>query len=50
LRVTDNGTGASEAELRVEVDDETDGDEMRAVLDGALRALAAEVDQNFNVS
>jgi hypothetical protein len=50
LRVTGNGTGASEAELRVEVDEKADADEVREVLDRALRALAAEVDQNFNVS
>jgi hypothetical protein len=50
LRVTGNGTGASEAELRAEVDDEADAGEVREVLDRALRALAAEVDQNFNVS
>jgi hypothetical protein len=50
LRVTGNGTGASEAELRVEVDDEADAGQVREILDRALSALAAEVDQNFNVS
>ncbi|MEU5264700.1 hypothetical protein [Amycolatopsis sp. NPDC021455] len=50
LRVVDSGTGASQAELQVEVDEAVDPDEVCATLDGALRALAAEVDQNFNVS
>jgi hypothetical protein len=50
LRVTDHGAGSSEAELRVEVDDQADAAEVRKTLDDALRALAAEVDQNFNVS
>jgi hypothetical protein len=50
LRVVGSGTGASEAEMQVEVDEGADADEVREALDGALRALAAEVDQNFNVS
>ncbi|WP_290050913.1 hypothetical protein [Amycolatopsis solani] len=50
LRVVGSGSGASQAELQVEVDDAADPDEVRESLDGALRALAAEVDQNFNVS
>ncbi|WP_410612449.1 hypothetical protein [Amycolatopsis sp. lyj-109] len=50
LRVIGSGTGASQAELQVEVDEAADPDEVREALDGALRALAAEVDQNFNVS
>ncbi len=50
LRVTGNGSGASEAELRMEVDDDADTGEVREILDRALGALAAEVDQNFNVS
>ncbi|MET8998689.1 hypothetical protein [Amycolatopsis sp. Hca4] len=50
LRVIGSGTGASEAELEVEVDESADPAEVRETLDGALRALAAEVDQNFNVS
>ncbi len=48
LRVTGTGAGASEAELRMEVDDDADTGEMREILDRALGALAAEVDQNFN--
>lgn len=50
LRVIDSGTGASQADLQVEVDEAADPDEVRDTLEGALRALAAEVDQNFNVS
>ncbi|WP_410573590.1 hypothetical protein [Amycolatopsis sp. cmx-4-61] len=50
LRVTGDGTGASEAELRAKVDDDADTDEVRERLDRALGALADEVDQNFNVS
>ncbi|WP_410592803.1 hypothetical protein [Amycolatopsis sp. lyj-23] len=50
LRVKSNGTGASEAELRAQVDADADAEEVRARLDRALGALAAEVDQNFNVS
>src|SRR4051812_4412345 len=48
LTVTEQGAGSSEAELRVEVDEKTGTDDVRETLDGALRALAAEVDQNFN--
>ncbi|WP_146060435.1 hypothetical protein [Amycolatopsis sp. CA-128772] len=50
LTVTGSGTGASEAELRAKVDDDADPGDVRERLDRALSALAAEVDQNFNVS
>lgn len=50
LRVVDSGTGGSQAEPRVDVDDAADPDDVREILDGALRALAPEVDQNFTVS
>lgn len=50
LRVTGDGTGASTAELSVEVDGEADVSGIRRTLDAALGALAVEVDQNFNVS
>jgi hypothetical protein len=49
LRVTDQGAGASEAELRVEAGEEAPAD-VDELLERALRGLAAEVDQNFNVS
>ncbi|MEV6643534.1 hypothetical protein [Amycolatopsis sp. NPDC051371] len=50
LRVTDHGAGSSEAELLVEVTEDVDADQVREVLDQALRALATEVDQNFTAS
>jgi hypothetical protein len=50
LRITEQGAGSSRAELLVEADDDVDAGEVRTVLDAALRALAAEVDQNFTVS
>ncbi len=49
LRVTATGAGASEAELYVAAGDR-DADAVRRALDQALRGLATEVDQNFNVS
>jgi hypothetical protein len=49
LRVTDAGAGASEVELFVEAGD-ADANAVRRLLDEALRGLATEVDQNFNVS
>lgn len=49
LRVTSGGAGASEAELHVDPGDHDDEAVCR-VLDAALRGLATEVDQNFNVS
>ncbi|MDS0134655.1 MULTISPECIES: hypothetical protein [unclassified Amycolatopsis] len=50
LRVTEQGAGSSRAELLVEAGDDVDAGEVRTVLDAALEALAAEVDQNFTVS
>lgn len=49
LRVTDRGAGSSEAELDVRTGAVTSQD-VRRVVDRALAGLAAEVDQNFNVS
>jgi hypothetical protein len=49
LRVTDHGAGSSEAELRVWADGAAAGD-VRGVVERALDGLAAEVEQNFNVS
>jgi hypothetical protein len=50
LRVIDVGAGASEVELRVEVGEEVPAAEVGEFLERALRGLATEVDQNFNVS
>lgn len=50
LRVTDEGAGSSEAELRVECGEDVAPDVVYRVLDRALGGLATEVDQNFNVS
>ncbi|WP_147128265.1 hypothetical protein [Nocardia ninae] len=50
LRVTESGTGASEAELGAHDGGELDADTLRAVLDRSLHGLAGEVEQNFNVS
>ncbi|GGP87424.1 SRPBCC family protein [Saccharothrix coeruleofusca] len=50
LRVVEGGAGASEVELQVEAGAGVAEDDVRAALDRALRGLAAEVEQNFNVS
>lgn len=47
LLVTDEGAGASVAELQVESGDQVSADEVREFLDQALRGLATEVEQNF---
>jgi hypothetical protein len=49
LRVTDRGAGASEAELHLRAEGDP-ADDVRGLADSALAGLAAEVEQNFNVS